>query len=286
MAFFDEELRNLSKRTVPASVSGCLKQDKLSQALWQWAQNLENYGRIILLVLVICGCITTISTGMSTYDGLRYDDNRGMATFLAAAVTALQWAFYAFLEYCVYHALSLLMGALASIVQSNKITSDLALYHANRSSTSHSNIEYFPREQNRNSNTGIEYGSGKTVKTNGEEKTHPNIQYELSFSKNLQGITEIDDCAFMQMECEKNLIIPNTITCIGSFAFMGCTNIQSVEIPFSVKSIGYKAFDSCSELCLVKLPRQVKFTQKDGSLNGHFEDAFSNCCPDIKIEWI
>lgn len=130
MAFFDEELRNLSKRTVPASVSECLKQDKLSQALWQWAQNLENYGRIILIVLVICGCIITIWTGMSTYSGLRYDDSRGMATFLAVAVTALQWAFFAFLEYCVYHALSLLMGALASIVQSNKITSDLALYHA------------------------------------------------------------------------------------------------------------------------------------------------------------
>ena len=88
------------------------------------------------------------------------------------------------------------------------------------------------------------------------------------------------------MKGEKNLIIPDTITSIGSFAFMGCTNIQFVEIPFSVKSIGYMAFESCSELCLVKLPRQVKFAQKDGSLNGHFEDAFSNCCPDIKIEWI
>ena len=132
MAFFDEELSELSKRTAPASVSECLEQDKLSQALWQWAQNLENYGRIILLIIVICGCIITIADGMSTYEGLEYyDDSRGMATFLAVAVTALQWAFFAFLEYCVYHALSLLMGALASIVQSNKITSDVALYHAN-----------------------------------------------------------------------------------------------------------------------------------------------------------
>ena len=130
MAFFDEEISKISQRKVPKSVSSCLEQDNLSQALWQWAQNLENWGRIVCLILVIIGGIMTIYTGTSTYDDLQYADNGGFLAFIAFVLAALQWGFYAFLEYCLYHALSLLLGALASIVQSNKITSDLAVYQA------------------------------------------------------------------------------------------------------------------------------------------------------------
>lgn len=130
MAFFDEEIDKLSKRYPPKSIQDCLRTDNLSQTLWEWAQNIENWGRVVCLILVVCGLFVMMTTGVSKYDELEYVDNGGLLTFLAVLSVTLQWGLYSFAEYCVYHALSLLMGALASIVQNNRISSDLALYHA------------------------------------------------------------------------------------------------------------------------------------------------------------
>jgi len=42
-----------------------------------------------------------------------------------------------------------------------------------------------------------------------------------------------------------NLIIPNSVTSIGSSAFSGCSGLTSVTIPNSVTSIGSSAFYNC-----------------------------------------
>lgn len=41
----------------------------------------------------------------------------------------LETALYAFIEYCTYHVLALLISSLASIVQHTKITANIALYN-------------------------------------------------------------------------------------------------------------------------------------------------------------
>ena len=46
----------------------------------------------------------------------------------------------------------------------------------------------------------------------------------------------------------KNLVIPNSVTSIGSSAFSGCSGLTSVTIPNSVTSIGDRAFYGCSGL--------------------------------------
>ena len=132
MAFLEEEIGKLSKREPPASISDCLKTDILSQTLWEWAQSIENLGRIVLGILIICGIVVTVFTGMSTSQeyGSYISDDEGIVVIAATILAALQWGLYAFIEYCVYHATALLMGALASIVQSNRISSDLAVYNA------------------------------------------------------------------------------------------------------------------------------------------------------------
>ena len=51
----------------------------------------------------------------------------------------------------------------------------------------------------------------------------------------------------------KDLIIPNSVTSIGSYAFVGCYGLTSVTIPNSVTSIGIWAFRDCSGLTAVHI---------------------------------
>ena len=51
----------------------------------------------------------------------------------------------------------------------------------------------------------------------------------------------------------EELIIPENVTTIGSFAFFGCTSLTSVTIPNSVTSIGGRAFEGCTNLSKVNI---------------------------------
>ncbi len=56
----------------------------------------------------------------------------------------------------------------------------------------------------------------------------------------------------------KNLIIPDSITDIGTSAFAGCTGLTSVTIHGKVTSVGIAAFSGCTELASVTIGNGVK----------------------------
>jgi hypothetical protein len=66
----------------------------------------------------------------------------------------------------------------------------------------------------------------------------------------------------------KDLVIPNSVTDIGSYTFQGCTDLISVTIPNGVTSIGAGAFSGCVGLPSVTIP---------SSVSSIGNDSFSGC---------
>ena len=67
-----------------------------------------------------------------------------------------------------------------------------------------------------------------------------------------------------------NLVIPEGVTSIGSYAFWDCSGLTSVTIPESVASIGSYAFRGCSGLA------QVEFASIEGLCNMRFGNYSAN----------
>lgn len=68
-----------------------------------------------------------------------------------------------------------------------------------------------------------------------------------------EGTKAIEENAFMGKSDFRSVIIPSTVTEIGSEAF-AASNVSKIEIPFSVTKIGAGAFMECSHLESVILP--------------------------------
>ena len=66
----------------------------------------------------------------------------------------------------------------------------------------------------------------------------------------------IDSQAFRNCRGLRNIVVPNTVTSIGSEAFKNC-GLKSITIPNTVTSIAYSTFEDCSSLTSVTIPNSV-----------------------------
>lgn len=91
---------------------------------------------------------------------------------------------------------------------------------------------------------------------------------------NFDGFYSNPACAshslYIEGEEITELIIPESVASIGSYAFAGCSNLTSVKIPENVKSIYYNAFNGCSGLT------KAEFASIESLCNISFNGSFSN----------
>lgn len=81
-------------------------------------------------------------------------------------------------------------------------------------------------------------------------------------------VTTLGSNAFSDCSDIVSITLPDSITTIGGVAFYGCTSLESIIIPDSVTSIGRNAFAHCVSLTSIDIPDSVTST-------GEF--AFNGC---------
>jgi len=69
-----------------------------------------------------------------------------------------------------------------------------------------------------------------------------------------EGVTTIGDYGFHFCHEANEVIIPSTITSIGTYAFFDCWNILNITVPHGVVSIGDSAFEECKKISQISLP--------------------------------
>lgn len=115
---------------------------------------------------------------------------------------------------------------------------------------------------------GMLYDIASTVKNSGFK-----IGLDLSATT---GLTSIEDYEFTNGEgfymsentSLSSIILPDSVTEIGTSAFESCTELKSIVIPAGVKEIGLGAFRRCRKLkTLTFFSNKVKID----------DDAFANC---------
>ena len=81
---------------------------------------------------------------------------------------------------------------------------------------------------------------------------------ELEVPQEIDGIqvTVLEDGAFNRTGLT-SVVIPESISKIGTAAFYGCASLTNIEIPESVTEIGERAFTRCSSLSSIDIPESV-----------------------------
>ncbi len=95
------------------------------------------------------------------------------------------------------------------------------------------------------------------VKYSADGKTLVSVPKGLAYYEVVNGTEVIGKEAFKDSDVEI-VLLPDTITTIGSECFFGCKSLNTIKLPFSVKEIGCLCFYGCVSLVEVWLPNGIE----------------------------
>lgn len=127
------------EKQIPQNLSECIKPDETVTNLHTWAERLEYWGSILFGLLIAIGIVSTI---IETIEVANINED---LAFSACVTSLITWGLYAFIEYCAYHALALLISALGSITQNTIITANIALYEASKNAPNVDPVQSAPQ---------------------------------------------------------------------------------------------------------------------------------------------
>lgn len=125
------------EKKIPKNFEDCYKSDGITKNLGLWCERLEKLGSVLFWLIIISGIITAIASSFTvsveevthgTYYTWTETETTTNFDWDIFVVSIVETALYAFIEYCVYHVLALLIASLASIVQHTKISANISLY--------------------------------------------------------------------------------------------------------------------------------------------------------------
>ena len=94
----------------------------------------------------------------------------------------------------------------------------------------------------------IDVASGYTFNTLGEHT----VGYTLSDK------TKIVDSSFQNCQRLSSIVIPDTVTSVGTYSFFGCSSLTSIDFGKGLKTIGNAVFYYCSSLTYIVIPDSVE----------------------------
>lgn len=132
-----------TEKHIPKTLTECTRIDPTVSNLHIWTERLEAFGKALFFILIAIGIISTIAEGITVheylnemkkyvnYEELLAEAGMEMPSVLDVVISSIiKWGLLAYLEYCAYHALALIISALASITQHTIISANIALYDA------------------------------------------------------------------------------------------------------------------------------------------------------------
>ncbi len=115
-----------SDKQIPKTLNECIRTDSTVSNLHAWAERLERWGETLFVILIVVGVIATIIEAAALVD---VNEDMIFPTIVTSIIT---WGLYAFIEYCAYHVIALLISALASITQHTMISANIALLESSK----------------------------------------------------------------------------------------------------------------------------------------------------------
>ena len=94
----------------------------------------------------------------------------------------------------------------------------------------------------------IDVSSGYTFNTLGEHT----VQYMIADK------TKIVDSSFQNCQRLSSIVIPDTVTSVGTYSFFGCSSLTSIDFGKGLKTIGNAVFYYCSSLTYIVIPDSVE----------------------------